>query len=211
MSMDPLQRDDAPPVTIRPITLDDAEEVAQLLAAIVGSDVPTGLRAAECTPDAQRAFIEALPDERATYLAAVDESNGAIVGVQDVLPNEHEPRVGDVSTFVHVERAREGIGAALMRATVERAEALGYDELHAVIRRANSPATCFYATQGFESWPHADGEAIVGVRVIGSEARAKDGAPPIFVVGRFERSRTRRVPRPSGCATRSCSQVCSFL
>jgi len=160
------------------ITPDDAEEVAHLLARVIGSRVATALEPFAATVKGQRAFIESLP-ERASYLAAVDAGSGAIVGVQDVLPNERDLRVGDISTFVDVERARTGVGAALTEASIVQAREKDFGELHAVIQRANEGARAFYRAQGFVEREGRTAESILGVRMVGELADARSCAPSV--------------------------------
>lgn len=153
---------------IRSVALDDAEEVAQLLARVVDSSVATALDPSAATVKGQRAFIESLP-ERAFYLAAIHADSGAIVGVQDVLPNELDPRVGDVSTFVDLERARTGIGSALTEATLARARAHEFEELHAVIQRVNESARAFYTARGFVEDLGRTPHTVVGVLALNGD------------------------------------------
>ncbi|QDU86586.1 Acetyltransferase (GNAT) family protein [Planctomycetes bacterium Pla163] len=187
----------APSLYVRPVGPGDVEAIAALLGPIVARGDLTAMTAANVTIEGQRAFIEKLPPH-ASYLAAVDTESGAIVGVQDVQPNWNERRVGDISTFVDLERARQGIGSALMAATIEEARLAGYDQLQAVIRGNNLDARAFYRSHGFAEVESSSPSLVVGfldlVRRDG-DANEPGASKPIAVPGRLQSDLSRVLRR----------------
>lgn len=178
-------------ISVRPVVASDAEAIAAHLASALAAAEPTTLDPADCTPDAQRAFIDALP-ERGTYLAAIDEGTGAIVGVQSLLPNDVDPRVGEVHTFVGSELAWRGPRALLVEETVRRATELGYVELHAVLQRTNVTEHLGHAEQLFEFHPHRDKRFAVGVRCLLDPSEWNGAGWYVPIPGRFARRPARR-------------------
>jgi GNAT superfamily N-acetyltransferase len=184
----------APSLYVRPVGPGDVEAIAALLGPIVARGDLTAMTAANVTIEGQRAFIAKLPPH-ASYLAAVDAESGAIVGVQDVQPNWHQRRVGDISTFVDLGRMRQGIGSALMAATSEEARLAGYAQLQAVIRGNNLDARAFYRSHGFVEVESSSPSLVVGfldlVRRDG-DANDETRSRPLTVPGRL---------RSKGCRT----------
>lgn len=105
------------------------------------------------TADAERDFIRGC-SPRGVFLVAVDRSDGAIVGVQNVQPvaayTHALDHVGDVGTYVDLRRRRQGIATQLFRATFERARVKGYEKLFTFVRGDNPAALQTYLHHGFQ-------------------------------------------------------------
>ena len=108
---------------------------------------------APLTADAERDFIRGC-SPRGVFLVAVDRSDGAIVGVQNMQPlaayTHALDHVGDIGTYVDLRRRRQGIAAGLFRATFERARAKGYEKIFTMVRGDNTAALQTYLHHGFQ-------------------------------------------------------------
>ena len=148
---------------IRPVQSADAPAITTLINAIIRTGGLTIMTEPFSAAD-QAAFIAGLPP-RSTYLAAVDPLSGALLGVQDVLPLDTGEaalrHVGVISTFVAQASARQGVGSALMRASLAQAHSLGYLKLHATIRADNPAALAFYQAQGFRQAARLEKHAFI--------------------------------------------------
>lgn len=139
------------PVRIRPVREEDAAAIAALLNPIIEAGIYTIIDRPISVED-QAAFIRALP-ERGFYHAAVSETGGEVLGIQDVLPLAAAPgthaHVGEISTFVSLGARGGGIGSALCRASFPEASRRGFRKLWAAIRADNEEAVSFYRSRGF--------------------------------------------------------------
>jgi very-short-patch-repair endonuclease/L-amino acid N-acyltransferase YncA len=134
-------------LTVRPVTEDDATELAELLNAVIAAGGTTAL---------QELFTPEVLDE--TYLRgqnvhccfAAEDEDGRLLGFQTLgrYPGLAED-VGDIGTFVRVGGMQRGIGSALFAATRMRAAELGLSAINATIRADNTGGLTFYARQGF--------------------------------------------------------------
>ncbi|HWI83646.1 GNAT family N-acetyltransferase [Ramlibacter sp.] len=107
------------------------------------------------------AFLQAPPMEEAFAFyrnilerdcpAVVAVANGRVVGWCDVLPTHGESRahVGIIGLGLMPEYRGRGIGAALMRAALERAWAKGFTRIELTVRADNVRAKRLYERLGF--------------------------------------------------------------
>ena len=141
------------PLTVRPACPDDAAGVAEVLNPIIEARTFTVLD----TPfsvDAERAFITRFPD-RGIFHVAVAESDGRIVGFQNVEPfadyTHAFDHVGVIGTYVDLTRRRQGIASRLFDATFVAAPGKGYEKLFAFVRADNLPALFTYLRHDFRA------------------------------------------------------------
>jgi L-amino acid N-acyltransferase YncA len=135
-------------VKVRPVTSDDAPELADLLNAIIARGGTTAL---------EEAFTPERLDE--TYLTgpnvlscvvAVETGTGQLEGFQTLIREEHlADGWVDIGTFTRVGGTQRGVGSALFAATRERARTLGLVGINAEIRADNRGGLAFYGKLGF--------------------------------------------------------------
>ena len=85
-----------------------------------------------------------------TQFVAVDD--GRVVGWCDVNPKTHETlrHSGVLGMGVAASHRGQGLGAALLRATIEAASARGIRRVELVVRADNAAAIALYERHGFE-------------------------------------------------------------
>ena len=161
-------------LSIRPVLEMDAHAITLLINPIILQRTLTSMQDV-LTIDVQRDFIRSLP-RKSTCLVAVDEMTGRIVGIQDVLPvansDKKSPEVGEISTFVDLAMARNGIGSRLCAETFAVTKLIGFSRLRATIRRDNQPAIEFYQRMGFRIDGHVHDSKMTwnrSVDLIGAE------------------------------------------
>ncbi len=133
-------------VTIRPVRVADADAIATLLNRLIADDGQAAI-GIPVSAAHKAEFIRGFPQHGVFHVA---EDDGAIVGLQDILPLAVEPgAVGDIKTFVDPDRHRLGIGTRLGQASVAAARARGFTTLRAAIRADNAVALSFYRSLGF--------------------------------------------------------------
>ena len=119
---------------IRPMTIEDCEQVAQIEAA--SFSVPWSLRA----------FTETVEKENFRYFVA--EEAGEILGYCGFLFVLDEAEIPNVCVK---ESARcRGVGKQMMTVLMEEAKKLGMAMLYLEVRESNSPARALYQRLGFE-------------------------------------------------------------
>ena len=119
---------------IRPMTIEDCEQVAQIEAA--SFSVPWSLRA----------FTETVEKENFRYFVA--EEAGEILGYCGFLFVLDEAEIPNVCVK---ESARcRGVGKQMMTVLMEEAKKLGMAMLYLEVRESNSPARMLYQRLGFE-------------------------------------------------------------
>jgi ribosomal-protein-alanine N-acetyltransferase len=119
---------------IRPMTIEDCEQVAQIEAA--SFSVPWSLRA----------FAETVEKENFRYFVA--EEAGEILGYCGFLFVLDEAEIPNVCVK---ESARcRGVGKQMMTVLMEEAKKLGMAMLYLEVRESNSPARALYQRLGFE-------------------------------------------------------------
>lgn len=150
---------------IREVREEDAAEIAALLNAIVAAGGYTILRTVSL--EEQRDFIRNFP-ARGVFHVAVAAGGGQVLGLQDVAPLSARTfaHVGEISTFIAMGVQGQGIGRALMEATVAAARAQGFRKLWATIRGDNPRAVGFYLSQGFRIVGTAQQHAFVNNKYV---------------------------------------------
>ena len=119
---------------IRPMTIEDCEQVAQIEAA--SFSVPWSLRA----------FTETVEKENFRYFVA--EEAGEILGYCGFLFVLDEAEIPNVCVK---ESARcRGVGKQMMTVLIEEAKKLGMAMLYLEVRESNNPARALYQRLGFE-------------------------------------------------------------
>ena len=119
---------------IRPMTIEDCEQVAQIEAA--SFSVPWSLRA----------FTETVVKKNFRYFVA--EEAGEILGYCGFLFVLDEAEIPNVCVK---ESARcRGVGKQMMTVLMEEAKKLGMAMLYLEVRESNSPASALYQRLGFE-------------------------------------------------------------
>ena len=136
-----------PTRTLRPVTADDAAELADLLNAVIAAGGTTALEE-PFSPEALDAAYLTGPNVHCCFVA--EDEDGTLLGFQTLgrypgLPDD----VGDIATFARVNATQRGIGSALFAATQARAAELGLSAINATIRADNTGGITFYARQGF--------------------------------------------------------------
>jgi len=96
-----------------------------------------------------RRFVLGNLKSGAPQFVAVDD--GRVVGWCDVTPKTHETlrHSGVLGMGVAASHRGRGVGSALLRATVEAAEASGLARIELVVRSDNLPAIALYRRHGF--------------------------------------------------------------
>lgn len=148
-------------ISIRKVREEDAAAIVELLNPIIEAGTYTAMDE-PVTLESQREFIRGFP-QRGIFLAAEDETNGRILGIQDVAPGPELEPVGEISTFVRLDALRCGVGRALTEATCLKARERGFLGISATIRADNAGALAFYESQGFAriGTPETDAEEVL--------------------------------------------------
>ena len=119
---------------IRPMTIEDCEQVAQIEAA--SFSVPWSLRA----------FTETVEKDNFRYFVA--EESGEILGYCGFLFVLDEAEIPNVC--VKASARCRGIGKQMMTVLIEEAKKLGMAMLYLEVRESNAPARALYQSLGFE-------------------------------------------------------------
>jgi L-amino acid N-acyltransferase YncA len=164
-------------VSVRTATADDAEAVAAVLNGAILGGSPTLLDTPVSVED-ERAYIESLPARSFIHVA---ETPGGLVGFQAVIPwsdfatTAHD-HVATMGTFVDAAHRREGVGAALARASFAAALAIGYDKIFTDLRADNLASLAYHLSLGF---------TVVGAAR--RQARTAGGDVDVLFIERFLR------------------------
>jgi L-amino acid N-acyltransferase YncA len=132
--------------SIRPVTIDDAAATMHLLNAVVAAGNLTAIEQPVSLAE-QQAFIATYPPDGLFFVAL---SGDELVGMQDIMPDSNSSEIlGEVSTFVGLDKRGQGVGSQLSAVTFQAALQRGFKRLHAKIRADNAGALRFYQLQGF--------------------------------------------------------------
>lgn len=141
---------------VRPVRAQDAEQLADLLNAIIAQGGTTAL---------EEPFTGEALDQ--TYLTgprvlncvvAEDADAGELVGFQTLVRSSWLPEdVADIATFARIGTTQRGIGSSLFNATRAKARELGLKEINATIRADNEGGLRFYSKMGFEDHSRTEG------------------------------------------------------
>jgi L-amino acid N-acyltransferase YncA len=163
-------------VSVRAATVDDAEAVAAVLNGAILGGSPTLLDTPFSVED-ERAYIESLPERGFMHVAELPEAG--VVGFQALIPwsdfatSAHD-HVATMGTYVDAAHRREGIGAALARASFAAALALGYDKVFTDLRADNLASLSYHLSLGF---------SVVGAAR--RQARTAGGDVDVLFIERF--------------------------
>jgi L-amino acid N-acyltransferase YncA len=139
-------------VEIRPVRPADAAGVVAVFNPIIEAGAYTVFDA-PFTVEAERAYIEALPD-RAIFLVAERTVDRVLVGFQSMEPfatyTQAFAHVGVLGTYVDLDYRRQGVAGRLFQATFVAARARAYEKLLTYIRADNPAALSTYLRQGFQ-------------------------------------------------------------
>jgi len=102
------------------------------------------------SPGRVRSFVLSHLRNGTPHFVAVED--GRVVGWCDVTPKTHETlrHSGVLGMGVAASHRGQGVGTALLRATVDRAFAQGLTRVELVVREDNLPAVALYRRHGFE-------------------------------------------------------------
>ncbi len=136
-------------VKIRPVTLDDAEGVLEVLNSVVQERKHSSFDRI-LTVEEERQFIASLGERSGFFVA---ELEGRIIGFQTIEPfAAYTPamdHVGIMGTFVHADFRGQGIGHQLAEASFKFAQEKGYEKVVIYVRAGNKAAQEFYQNLGF--------------------------------------------------------------
>jgi len=157
------------PVRVRDATPDDTDAIVAVTAAgwrtayrgIVASDRLAELPVSRWRHEVHVGLRRPVEDAF-SYVAEID---GGFAGYCFVAAPSREPELGPdvaelVAIYVEPDRWRHGVGAALMRAAMDRLSKLPYDEVFLWTFKENAPAISFYERHGWR----ADGDEKVHPR-----------------------------------------------
>jgi len=136
-------------IKIRPVTLDDAKEVLEVLNSVVREQKHSSFDRI-LTVEEERQFIASLGERSGFFVAELD---GHIVGFQTIEPfatyTSAMDHVGIIGTFVHADFRGQGIGRQLAEASFRFAWEKGYEKAVIYVRASNRAAQKFYWELGF--------------------------------------------------------------
>lgn len=136
-------------IKIRPVTLDDAEGVVEVLNSVVKERKYSSFNKI-LTAEEERQFIASLGERSGFFVAELD---GRIVGFQTIEPfAAYTPamdHVGIMGTLIHADFRDQGIGSQLGEASLKFAWAKGYEKVVIYVRASNKSAQAFYLKLGF--------------------------------------------------------------
>jgi L-amino acid N-acyltransferase YncA len=139
-------------IRIRPIRVEDAEGVVNVLNPLIRAGESTALDRVFSVAE-ERIFISAFPG-RGIFNVAEKTNDGVIVGFQNVEPfatyTDAFAHVGVIGTYVDPSGHRQGIGRLLFEATRLTAKDKGYEKFFAFVRADNVAGLAFYKRNGFE-------------------------------------------------------------
>jgi L-amino acid N-acyltransferase YncA len=139
-------------IRIRPVRVEDAERVVNVLNPLVQAGESTALDRV-FTADEEGIFISEFP-ARGVFNVAEKTDDGVIVGFQNVEPfatyTDAFAHVGVIGTYVDPSGHRQGIGRLLFEATRLKAKDKGYEKFFAFVRADNVAGLAFYKRIGFE-------------------------------------------------------------
>jgi L-amino acid N-acyltransferase YncA len=133
-------------IRIRPIRIEDAEGVVNVLNPLIRAGESTALDRV-FSAEEERIFIG--------FNVAEKTDDGVIVGFQNVEPfatyTEAFAHVGVIGTYVDQSGQRQGIGRLLFEATRLAAKEKGYEKFVAFVRADNVSGLAYYKRIGFEA------------------------------------------------------------
>lgn len=141
----------AVPPIVRRATPADAPAMAAILNAVIRIG---GTTAYEDELDA--AYLASKTEAPGFAHVALDAA-GAVIGTQWIEPDEDDPGLAIIASFVQPGLAQGGVGSALFPHTRAEAARRGFREIDATIRADNAGGLAYYARQGFRDFSVARG------------------------------------------------------
>jgi ribosomal protein S18 acetylase RimI-like enzyme len=136
-------------IKIRPVTLDDAKGVLEVLNSVVQERKHSSFDRT-LTVEEERQFIASLGERSGLFVAELD---GRIVGFQTIEPfatyTSAMDHVGIMGTLVRAGFRGQGIGRQLAEASFKFAQEKGYEKAVIYVRASNKAAQEFYQELGF--------------------------------------------------------------
>lgn len=155
------------PPTIRPATMADAAEMAELVNEIIAIGGTTAMTQPETDADI-RSWMQVGAPHCSWHVA--EGADGRLMGFQVAFRNPGvtlPAEALDIGTYVRVGATQQGIGSALFAATSRAARALEAGWINATIRADNAGGLVYYSRQGFETYREVPGWAMPDGRVVG--------------------------------------------
>jgi len=155
-------------VDIRPVRMEDAEDIVCVLNPIIESGKFTVLDKT-FTAEEEREYIAAFP-ERGVFFVALRRQDKRIVGLQSLEPFATYTRAFDhvavLGTFVDLSCWRHGIAASLSEVSFEAARRKGYEKIFTYVRADNPASLAFHEKLGFHVVGTARRQARLGTTYI---------------------------------------------
>ena len=165
---DDVDRTISEPVSIRPVSTNDAAGIVGVLNPIIEARVYTALDTPFSITE-ERDFIDRFPARGLFHVAVLDKTD-RVVGFQTVEPfadyTHAFDHVGVIGTYVDLNRRRQHIASQLFATTLATAPKQGYGKLFAFVRADNRPALFTYLRHGFRVIGNARRHARVGDRYV---------------------------------------------
>ena len=136
----------APPVTVRPATLDDVDAVVAMLVEVAGEGRWIGTEAPVDVEQRRRRMVEDIEREEAIVLVA--EAGGQPVGELGLYLARYG--VADLGMAVAAGWRGRGIGSALLAEAIGRARTAGAHKIALQVWPHNRAAIALYERSGFQ-------------------------------------------------------------
>jgi RimJ/RimL family protein N-acetyltransferase len=191
---DELVLGDGTRLTFRALDSNDRDGVAALFARLTPESRRTRFLAPkhELTPR-ELAYLTDIDHVQHEAIAAVDQQNGAIVGISRYAHVFDRARVAEVAVAVADELQRMGIGTALATRTVQRARANGFTLLTATTLWENRAARALLRRLGFRGRSSHGSELELELELDPQPPSSRCRAPtPKLVVGSRARHQEAR-------------------
>jgi L-amino acid N-acyltransferase YncA len=138
-------------IRVRAAGPDDAGGVAAVLNGAILDGSPT-LLDTTFTVEEERAYIEGLPAR--SFIHVAETPAAGVLGFQTVIPwntfvTSEFDHVATMGTYVDAVHRRQGVGAALARASFAAALSLGYDKIFTDVRADNVASLVYHLSLGF--------------------------------------------------------------
>ncbi len=126
------------------------------IVAIYNSTIASHQSTADLAPvsvESRQAWFAAHQDSRPLYV--VEDENGAVAAwgsFSDYYPRAAYRISAEISIYVHPDKRGSGFGKWLLQEMLQRAPALGIENVLAVIFAHNAASLALFQSQGFTEW-----------------------------------------------------------
>lgn len=139
------------------------------IVAIYNASIPARMATADTQPVSVESrtawFGEHSPERHPLWVAEVDGSVAAWLGLAAFYGRPAYAHTSEVSLYVHPDQQRRGLGSALLGHAVAQAPPLGIETLLAFIFAHNSPSLVLFSRHAFARWGALPRAAVLdGVR-----------------------------------------------